>query len=165
MAGIEAGAVGRHLQAELARHGFTLGHEPDSVEFSTLGGWIATHASGMKKNRYGNIEDLVLDVRVVTAQGILSRPAVAPRESAGLDLRRWLFGPDPLKELRRMFSSRHGGNLAGRLNLTEDFALDSTGRKHIGAEYPVGKCASRASAHESLRCDALQTIWRLPSRW
>jgi alkyldihydroxyacetonephosphate synthase len=94
MAGIEAGAVGRHLQAELARHGFTLGHEPDSVEFSTLGGWIATHASGMKKNRYGNIEDLVLDVRVVTAQGILSRPAVAPRESAGLDPRRWLFGSE-----------------------------------------------------------------------
>ena len=34
--------------------------EPDSIEFSTLGGWIATHASGMKKNRYGNIEDIVL---------------------------------------------------------------------------------------------------------
>ena len=46
-----------------------MGHEPDSVEFSTLGGWIATHASGMKKNRYGNIEDLVLDVHVVTARG------------------------------------------------------------------------------------------------
>ena len=94
MARIEAGAVGRHLQAELARHGFTLGHEPDSVEFSTLGGWIATHASGMKKNRYGNIEDLVLDLHVVTPLGPLSRPAVAPRESAGLDPRRWLFGSE-----------------------------------------------------------------------
>src|SRR5688500_5465877 len=94
MAGIEAGAVGRHLQAELARHGFTMGHEPDSVEFSTLGGWIATHASGMKKNRYGNIEDLVLDVSVVTADGMLSRPAVAPRESVALDPRRWLFGSE-----------------------------------------------------------------------
>jgi len=94
MAGIEAGAVGRHLQAQLALHGFTLGHEPDSVEFSTLGGWIATHASGMKKNRYGNIEDLVLDVRAVTPLGPLSRPTVAPRESAGLDPRRWLFGSE-----------------------------------------------------------------------
>ncbi len=36
-----------------------MGHEPDSIEFSTLGGWVATRASGMKKNRYGNIEDLV----------------------------------------------------------------------------------------------------------
>jgi alkyldihydroxyacetonephosphate synthase len=49
MACIQAGAVGRHIAAQLARHGFTLGHEPDSLEFSTLGGWVATHASGMKK--------------------------------------------------------------------------------------------------------------------
>jgi alkyldihydroxyacetonephosphate synthase len=64
------------------------------VEFSTLGGWIATHASGMKKNRYGNIEDLVLDLHVVTPRGALARPAVAPRESAGVDPRRWLFGSE-----------------------------------------------------------------------
>ena len=94
MAGIEAGAVGRKLQAQLAEHGYTLGHEPDSVEFSTLGGWIATHASGMKKNRYGNIEDLVLDLTVVTPLGTLTRSAVAPRESVGVDPRRWMFGSE-----------------------------------------------------------------------
>jgi alkyldihydroxyacetonephosphate synthase len=93
MACIEAGAVGRHLQAQLGAHGYTLGHEPDSVEFSTLGGWIATHASGMKKNRYGNIEDLVLDLSVVTPLGEL-RHAPFPRESAGLDPRRWIFGSE-----------------------------------------------------------------------
>ena len=95
MACIQAGAVGRHVARGLARHGFILGHEPDSVEFSTLGGWIATHASGMKKNRYGNIEDMVLDVRVVTAQGVLERPAVHPRESVGAsDARRFVFGSE-----------------------------------------------------------------------
>ncbi len=94
MACIEAGAVGRHIEEQLGAHGFTLGHEPDSVEFSTLGGWIATHCSGMKKNRYGNIEDLVLDVDVVTARGPVSRPAVAPRESVGVDARRWIFGSE-----------------------------------------------------------------------
>ena len=94
MACIEAGAVGRNLQAQLAEHGFTLGHEPDSVEFSTLGGWIATHASGMKKNRYGNIEDLVLDLSVVTALGTVSKSGVGPRESVGVDPRRWLFGSE-----------------------------------------------------------------------
>jgi alkyldihydroxyacetonephosphate synthase len=36
--------------------GVVSGHEPDSSEFSTLGGWISTRASGMKKNTYGNIE-------------------------------------------------------------------------------------------------------------
>src|SRR6267378_4529058 len=48
MAFIEAGAVGRHIIAALAKHGVTMGHEPDSVEFSTLGGWIATNAAGIR---------------------------------------------------------------------------------------------------------------------
>lgn len=95
LACIQAGAVGRHLVKTLAEHGFTMGHEPDSVEFSTLGGWIATHCSGMKKNRYGNIEDIVLDVSVVTAKGRLERNGVAPRESVGSsDVRRWIFGSE-----------------------------------------------------------------------
>jgi alkyldihydroxyacetonephosphate synthase len=94
MAHIQAGAVGRHIVDELAEHGFTIGHEPDSIEFSTLGGWIATHASGMKKNKYGNIEDLVLDLQAVTASGELSRTTVGPRESVGTDLRRWLLGSE-----------------------------------------------------------------------
>lgn len=94
MAFIQAGAVGRHIIQNLARYGWTMGHEPDSVEFSTMGGWIATHASGMKKNRYGNIEDIVLDVHVVTAAGKLERSSVGPRESVGIDPRLWLFGSE-----------------------------------------------------------------------
>jgi alkyldihydroxyacetonephosphate synthase len=94
MACIQAGATGRHLQAQLAEHGFTMGHEPDSLEFSTLGGWIATNASGMKKNRYGNIEDLVLDVTVATPAGLLSRAQVVPRESVGIDPRLWMIGSE-----------------------------------------------------------------------
>ncbi len=94
MAFIEAGAVGRHIIANLARYGWTMGHEPDSVEFSTMGGWVATHASGMKKNQYGNIEDIVLDVHVITAQGKLERSSVGPRESVGIDPRLWLFGSE-----------------------------------------------------------------------
>jgi len=94
MASIQAGAVGRQIQEQLARYGYTLGHEPDSIELSTLGGWIATQASGMKKNRYGNIEDLVLDVQVATPRGRLERPAVAPRESAGVDPRRLILGSE-----------------------------------------------------------------------
>ncbi len=91
---IEAGAVGRHIAAALAAHGFTLGHEPDSYEFSTLGGWIATHASGMKKNRYGNIEDIVLDVQVVTSAGLVARTPVVARDSIGADPRRWVLGSE-----------------------------------------------------------------------
>jgi alkyldihydroxyacetonephosphate synthase len=94
MACIEAGAVGRHIMSGLAKYDVTMGHEPDSVEFSTLGGWIATNASGMKKNRYGNIEDLVLDVTVATQGGKLERTSTSPRESIGLDLRRLMFGSE-----------------------------------------------------------------------
>jgi len=94
MAKIQAGAAGRLIQAQLAEHGFTMGHEPDSVEFSTLGGWIATNASGMKKNRYGNIEDILLDVTVVSALGKLERSQVVPRESIGLDPKLWMIGSE-----------------------------------------------------------------------
>lgn len=71
-----------------------MGHEPDSVEFSTLGGWIATNASGMKKNRYGNIEDILLDVTVISALGKLERAQVVPRESIGLDPKLWVIGSE-----------------------------------------------------------------------
>jgi alkyldihydroxyacetonephosphate synthase len=94
MARIQAGANGREIMAQLAAHGLTMGHEPDSVEFSTLGGWIATNASGMKKNRYGNIEDILLDVTIVSPAGILERSQVAPRESIGLDPRLWVIGSE-----------------------------------------------------------------------
>lgn len=94
MACIEAGATGRHIVEELKKLGFTIGHEPDSLEFSTLGGWIATNASGMKKNRYGNIEELVLDMQVVTESGIVERPAVTPRESVGVNPKQYMFGSE-----------------------------------------------------------------------
>lgn len=48
---IQAGVVGRNMSQELAARGVTMGHEPDSLEFSTLGGWVATRASGMKRGR------------------------------------------------------------------------------------------------------------------
>jgi len=91
---IEAGAMGRHITAVLEAHGFTMGHEPDSIELSTLGGWIATNAGGMKKNRYGNIGEIVQDVTAVTPEGKLERFCVGPRESVGLDPRRLLFGSE-----------------------------------------------------------------------
>lgn len=75
-------ALGTELDAELRRRGVVLGHEPDSSEFSTLGGWIATRASGMKKNAYGNIEDLLINCKVVTPTGPFGAPA-APRPRLG----------------------------------------------------------------------------------
>lgn len=71
VAHVEAGITGRALLQEMELKGYTIGHEPDSIEFSTLGGWIATKASGMKRSKYGNIEDIVKAVHVVGSQGPL----------------------------------------------------------------------------------------------
>ncbi|XP_047302061.1 alkyldihydroxyacetonephosphate synthase, peroxisomal isoform X2 [Homo sapiens] len=57
---VEAGITGQELERQLKESGYCTGHEPDSLEFSTVGGWVSTRASGMKKNIYGNIEDLEL---------------------------------------------------------------------------------------------------------
>lgn len=91
---IQAGATGSEIEEVLGRHGFTTGHEPDSQELSTLGGWIATNASGMKKNRYGNIEDLVLSISAVTPDGAQLARAASARESVGGDPARWLIGSE-----------------------------------------------------------------------
>lgn len=48
---LQAGIVGAVFEKKLNDAGFTCGHEPDSIEFSTLGGWVSTRASGMKKNK------------------------------------------------------------------------------------------------------------------
>ena len=58
---------------QLAEKGFTAGHEPDSLEFSSVGGWIATRSSGMKKNVYGNIEDMVVRMKMVTPRDTWER--------------------------------------------------------------------------------------------
>ncbi|XP_055585234.1 alkyldihydroxyacetonephosphate synthase-like [Uranotaenia lowii] len=90
----EVGIVGQDIERELNKLGFILGHEPDSFEFSTLGGWIATRASGMKKNLYGNIEDIVVRVRMVTPKGVLEKNFTAPRVSIGPDFDHVIFGSE-----------------------------------------------------------------------
>jgi alkyldihydroxyacetonephosphate synthase len=91
---VQAGITGSHLEARLAEQGLTCGHEPDSVELSTLGGWIATNASGMKKNRYGNIEDVVENVTMVTPQGVIEHLTNMPRVSMGVEPRHLAFGSE-----------------------------------------------------------------------
>src|SRR5205085_8612029 len=58
LATFEAGVNGPQIERQLAAHGYTLGHFPQSWELSTLGGWIATRSSGQQSYHYGRIEDL-----------------------------------------------------------------------------------------------------------
>lgn len=90
----EAGIIGQDLERELKNLGFTTGHEPDSYEFSSLGGWIATRASGMKKNIYGNIEDLAVHVKMATPKGTLQKNCQVPRMSCGPDFNNIILGSE-----------------------------------------------------------------------
>ena len=94
LACVEAGIQGKDLEHKVGEQGLTTGHDPDSIEFSTLGGWISTNASGMKKNRYGNIEDVVLEASLVTPTGELETKSVTPRNSTGVQPRTLLFGSE-----------------------------------------------------------------------
>ena len=93
-ASIEAGINGKELEKKLGELGYTMGHEPDSVEFSTLGGWISTNASGMKRNRYGNIEDIVQNVTMITAEGVLKQVEKFDRVSMGMQPEKMIFGSE-----------------------------------------------------------------------
>jgi alkyldihydroxyacetonephosphate synthase len=89
----EAGIRGPALEGALAERGLTLGHFPQSWEFSTLGGWIATRAAGGLSNRYGRVDDLVLGVRLVSPVRTLDvRPL--PNASHGPDLRELIVGSE-----------------------------------------------------------------------
>ncbi|UQX04516.1 FAD-binding oxidoreductase [Streptomyces sp. RerS4] len=66
---IQAGALGPVLEAQLRPHGLTLRHFPQSFEFSTLGGWLATRAGGHYATVHTHIDDFVQSLRVVTPAG------------------------------------------------------------------------------------------------
>ena len=71
----ETGIIGEHLEHELARRGYTLGHFPSSIMCSTLGGWLAARSAGQCSSRYGKIEDMVRWVEVVLGTGEVVRTA------------------------------------------------------------------------------------------
>lgn len=66
---IQAGATGPRLEAQLAPHGLSLRHFPQSFEFSTLGGWLATRAGGHFATVYTHIDDLAESIRMLTPIG------------------------------------------------------------------------------------------------
>lgn len=90
---IQTGILGPELEAQLNVEGFTLGHFPQSFEFSTLGGWIATRAAGQNSTKYGKIEDMVVSLRMVTPGGVLDCPVV-PADAVGPSLLQCLIGSE-----------------------------------------------------------------------
>ncbi|MCA9972753.1 MAG: FAD-binding oxidoreductase [Anaerolineales bacterium] len=88
-----AGVQGPDLEAQLRAYGYTLGHYPQSFEYSTLGGWVATRSSGQQSLGYGRIEALFAGGRLESPAGSLEMPP-HPASAAGPDLRQMVLGSE-----------------------------------------------------------------------
>lgn len=88
------GTFGDHLEAALRSHGLTVGHWPQSVALSTVGGWLACRGAGQLSNRYGKIEDMVLGLDVVLADGTTLSTGGTERAAVGPDLNQLFVGSE-----------------------------------------------------------------------
>ena len=91
---IEGGAFGPALEAQLKPHGLTLRHFPQSFEYSTLGGWIATRSGGHFATLYTHIDDFVESLRVVTPAGRASRRGACRAPARGPSPDRMFIGSE-----------------------------------------------------------------------
>ena len=90
---LEAGVLGPSLEEQLNAKGFTLGHFPQSFEYSSLGGWIATRSAGQNSTLYGKIEHRVESLRMAFPGGTIATPTV-PAAAAGPDLNQMIAGSE-----------------------------------------------------------------------
>jgi alkyldihydroxyacetonephosphate synthase len=92
---VAAGTFGDVLEDELrSAHGVTVGHWPQSVGLSTVGGWLACRSAGQYSTRYGKIEDLVVGLDVVLADGRVVHTGGPPRAAVGPDLTQVFVGSE-----------------------------------------------------------------------
>jgi alkyldihydroxyacetonephosphate synthase len=90
---IAAGTLGPAIEAQLKSHGLTLRHYPQSFEWSTLGGWIATRAGGHFATLYTHIDEFVEALRVVTPRGVVETRRL-PASGAGPSPERLFCGSE-----------------------------------------------------------------------
>lgn len=88
------GTFGDVLEDDLAARGFTLGHWPQSIALSTVGGWLACRGAGQLSNRYGKIEDMVLGLEVVLADGSIIETGGHARAAVGPNLTQLFVGSE-----------------------------------------------------------------------
>ena len=91
---VEAGKNGLLLEKELNARGYTLNNSPQSLDRSTVGGWVGTREMGQFSSRYGGIEDLIVSYTVVLPSGEIVETMTAPRAAVGPDLRHIFMGAE-----------------------------------------------------------------------
>ena len=90
-----AGTFGDVFEDDVrTRFGVTVGHWPQSMALSTVGGWVACRGAGQYSTRYGKIEDIVAGLQVVLADGRVIRTGGWPRAAIGPDLTQVFVGSE-----------------------------------------------------------------------
>jgi alkyldihydroxyacetonephosphate synthase len=91
---VQAGMMGGAYEAAVTARGYTSGNYPQSIDLSTVGGWVATRAAGQFSTRYGNIEDICFGLEAVLPSGEVVRLEPMPRASVGPSLRELFLGSE-----------------------------------------------------------------------
>jgi alkyldihydroxyacetonephosphate synthase len=162
---VQAGMLGGAYESALGARGYTTGHYPQSIDISTVGGWVATRAAGQFSTRYGNIEDLCFGLEAVLPSGQIVRLEPIPRASTGPNLRELFLGSEgtlgivtevvlrihPLPERRTLASyafatmadaletSRRILRVGWRPAVLRAYDQLETGR-HFSAQAPADRC-------------------------
>lgn len=92
---VESGMFGPDLERAInTHHGLTVGHFPQSFDIATVGGWVACRGAGQYSTRYGKVEDMVVGLEVVLADGRVIRTGGAPAAAIGPDLDQMFVGSE-----------------------------------------------------------------------
>ena len=92
---VAAGTFGPELETELREtFGLTIGHFPQSFDLATVGGWVACRGAGQYSTRYGKIEDMVVGLEVVLADGTVIQTGGSPAAAVGPDLNELFVGSE-----------------------------------------------------------------------
>lgn len=89
----ETGIYGPRLEAILQAEGFTMGHFPQSFEYSTLGGWIVTRSAGQESSHYGRIDDIVIALKAVAPAGEI-RTSNYESDAEGINIKSLFLGSE-----------------------------------------------------------------------
>jgi alkyldihydroxyacetonephosphate synthase len=136
------GTFGPDLEDELRNaHGLSVGHFPQSFDLATVGGWVASRGAGQYSTRYGKIEDMVVGLEAVLADGTVVRTGGAPAAAAGPDLTQLIVGSE--------------GTLAVITRVWLRAPPDPRARAPSGIRVRVVRRRRRGmSAHPAERCNA-----------
>ena len=152
VADVPAGTFGPDLEAALrgTGDGYTLGHWPQSMDLSTVGGWLACRGAGQYSTRYGKIEDMVIGLEVVLADGrVVHTEGRGPRAATGPSLTQLFVGSEGTL------------GIVTRASFRVHPLPPATGRRAFGFAGPTGFADGLDACRRVLRRGATPAVLRL----